>query len=967
MTPNRLHHVCAGLILLVLSIGVPPVARAVEVRGWTESMPPADMIAGAVAGKLPRGLEVVAVEIRKHTELPNPKVKVWHLETTAEVRATEDLFDVDAGGGPQVTYLVRKTAAGESRPVIAQVVLVIAADGKMSATVKYQPDAKSTFGQPRAVFTSGTVVVRGSAEEAARPAPAPTRAVPVAPAAAMSVIEARLRALVEANGVVHGEDPDVQPALPFTLRDVRFEADGVVKATFTRVSTHAQVPVVGRIRFGQIEFEMDEALREAWRHPSRPPLFLLTPDESALATCTRQVAIPFDPATNRALGERHQRLATPWETAARASSFILAEGDLWDLDAGTKVFESWIPHLGEIRTVRDAPGLFWKTAAEWGVALPVGALTDWGMGTIRPRGQEYAPAFVRDGSGWVAADGVRVVTLENGDFWRAEYDWSTGEMRHRRAVTSIGVFDGAKPLAWHGTQFYVERAGGGAKPVVRIDLASGDMVEMAKPHAFGGAEPYNANRINGSPDGRYLARQHPEGMIFLYDLVREEEFRMEGAHTATLYGQEQRVLDWPRMWASDRVFLGAFGWYDVASRTRRLISSLAPARGFESMNSHVTVVLPGGNFIDTVLVAVPLPPLPKVEERYRIDLRSGDLVRLPDFDEFSVAGNASAAWIDEIRYLFVRTQGGIAEVGVWLHDVRTPSPRRLTALLPDSIARNDARTWSDTMNHRYATSPFLLLPERDQVVFTAARGERRDLLLVSLADGRTDVLESGTAARHLARVIADPIDLNIAGTWTGHWDHASYTERARADAPVSAGDTLTVEEQFLRDLDESDPVRRERLLALFRQFNFGSMHRDRGYWDPVKAAREAEHYFDQQAAARRAELAATRDERARAVLLHDLQRWERGDFEGSEVQRLLLRPEFNRRTFDRERIHALLMREAAAAWTTSSDIAGDRDAFARSYADRMVEDILRDGRAAPSVSAPAALHEWNTRAGALAP
>lgn len=941
---------------------------AAEITGWEAGLPAQATITEAVTAKVPAHLEVLTIAIQKHAKAPNPAVEVWHIETAVTLRAKVPLFDAESGPGGAL-FLREKTAAQTERSVAAKVVLVFAPSKKPQLAASFLPPLDSAFGKPRSIFTGDSVIVRGTPEEAAWLASragtsgaSPTAAASTGPfpaaTAPLSPIETRLRALVAVNGVIHGEDPDVRPVLPFTLREVTFEAGGVVKATFTRITTHAMFPVVGQIRSNQIEFTGEPAFREAWRNPSRPPLFLLTADESALTSGTRQVAIPLDTDANRALGARHQRMVTPWETLARAAAFILADGALWDLDAKARVAGDWSPHSGSVRLVKDAPGLFWKVASEWGVALPVGGMTDWGMGTLRPRGDQYAPAFLRDGSGWVAADGVRVVMLEAGDFWRAEYDWSTGEFRHREQVTSVGVFDGAKPLAWYGAHFFVERPEGGAKPVVRIDLGTGDLVEMAKPYAFDGAANTSAGRVNGSPDGRYLAKQHPEGMIFLYDLVREEEFRLDGAHTAKLYGKDTRVLDWPRMWASERVFLGAYGWYDVANRTRRLVSSLAQTQGFESLDPMQTLVLPGGAFIDTVLVAVPIHPMPKIEERFRIDLRSGDMVRLPDFHEFSLA-SSMPAWIDEDRYLYVRDKGGLAEIGVWLYDVRTRTEKRLSALLPDSQAENDARAWSDRMNHRRAASSFLLLPERNQIVYVAKRGSQRDLLLVSLADGKTEVLEKATTATRLARVVAEPVDLDIARVWTGIWNHASYGEVERAAERQSDAGTLTAEERFLRDLTEIDPARRQRLIAIFGIYHdtIGrSAHHD--FWDPVKLAHEALLAIEQDAALKRAALAAEADERTRAVLQVELQRLERGDFHANDVTTLMVQPEFNRRTYDREKIHAALQREAANAWVSSPETPGTKEEFARYYADRLTDRIMEQGRLSQEANVPLILAEW---------
>jgi len=50
------------------------------VRGLVEPLPAADVFVSGVQRRLPSYLEVVDIEIRKHTEVPNPRVKVWHIE-----------------------------------------------------------------------------------------------------------------------------------------------------------------------------------------------------------------------------------------------------------------------------------------------------------------------------------------------------------------------------------------------------------------------------------------------------------------------------------------------------------------------------------------------------------------------------------------------------------------------------------------------------------------------------------------------------------------------------------------------------------------------------------------------------------------------------------------------------------------------------------------------------------------------
>jgi len=881
------------------------------------------------------------------------------------------LFTPEVRNGPRVTFLQRKSAAGDTHTLTAQMVLVLAAGSKAPPSVKFQPDAQQTFDQPRSMFALGTVLVRGSPEEAAwiasnpggAGAPTTARRPPTgttaSPAATVTKLEERLRALATANGAIHGEDPAMRPALPFALRDVSFEPGGIVKATFSRITTHVTLPVTGKIIGNQIEFVLEPAFREEWGNPSRPPLFLLSPDEASLTTGNRLPVIPLDPAANRAMGEKHRRMVQPWSEPAQAAAYILAEGELWNLDLKEKVADAWIPHLAGVQPVKDAPGLFWKTIDDWGVRAPYGGLNADGIGTLRPRGRNYAPAFLRDGSGWIATDAVRVVWLEGGDFWRGEFDWKTGEIRNRHQVTSLGVFDGAKPVAWFGNRFYVERPGAGATPIARVDLRTGELVEMAKPHAFGGVR--QSFPMRASPSGRYLAQDHADGLIFVYDVVREEEFRFEAAHVAKLFGKEQRTLDAPRAWANDQIFLGANGWYDVARRKRQLVAELPHGKGYESLSMEELVVLPGGNHIDTVLHAHPIQPLPALSDRYRIDLRSGEMIALPDYRPFSVAGSMLPAWIDAERYLFTRNTGSLSAIGVWLYDVRTKEEKRLTALLPDSQAINSGMAYSAEGSHRRADSPFLLLLDRNQVVFVAKRGEQRDLLLVGLADGKVEVLEKNTAARKLARVEATPIDLNAAGTWRDAWDPARFRGTGNEEKAAAVATNLTGEEQFLADLNEPNATARERYLKIYQLHRAAFVHESQDFWHPVRLAREAQREIDRDLAAKRAKLATVRDERERAVLQNDTQRLERGDYHANDVHLLMLNPDFNRRTYDRDRIYAVALREAANSWVGARDVRGDKEAFSRFYAQRFTDLLMQHGRMGPQIRGDVILGEWNNR------
>ena len=902
-------------------------------------------IIDSVAKQLPPHLELASIDIVAESDLPGARVKAKRLDAVVHLIVREPLYaSVESAAG--AITLAEKNPSG-ARLKLPAMIVTMPPELPVPPTTRFTLSHESAFGQPRSAF-AGSIALQPANAPAVKTqsSPSPSTAAPAAqpiPAANPTSVEGKLAAIAAANGSIFGQLPG-PPLQPFELANPSFKGDGVFTATLRRFHAPGEFEIVGTVQqtILRLAAEPADGLETSWSNQYQPPTFLLYPDQQDLTTGNRLLAIPLDPVSNAQLGATFKRTLQPWSDPSEISNFILADAQLWDLNSRSLVSSEWILPADQLRPVKDAPGLFWSDSLSPSASLPIGSLAATVASSKRPFGGETRFMAALQGEAWLAADGVRAVYRENGDFWRAEFDWNTCALRNQSRVTDLGVFGSAVPLAWFGNHFYLDRGrDGGNTPIVKIDLASGNLTEMARPHSFAGRLGHAPS--HSSPDGRFIINNHPDGILFVYDLLKEEEFRLSVELQASLYGETQRVLDIPKLWANNHTVVAAYGWFDLAQRRRVLFSELSlGATDLQSFSSYI-LGLPDDRYIDVLLEKHPASPLPKLESRFRINLQTSEAVPLPPPPTPNLATALYPTWIDTDRYLYLRDSGSLSEVGVWLYTVSSKSSTRLSPLAPLSSAINKGRILGSSFNlHDAPSSPFLVLPERNEVIFVAQKGADASLVLLPLDGSQAITLDPSTTARRLARLDPNPIDLDVSNTWTHHWNHSHYLATSATAAPSTQNlDTLTTRERFIARLLPDERQRSERLLALFDLFYPIIRNRpDLDYWDHNALVRESLKRCENRIAELQSKLSAA-SEAEKPTLRYDIARLQKGEYHANDIA--LNDRTINRAAFDRLKIHAILLADAEEIWNSRADLGSDKPAFANFLARRATELSLQTG------------------------
>ena len=81
----------------------------------------------------------------------------------------------------------------------------------------------------------------------------------------------------------------------------------------------------------------------------------------------------------------------------------------------------------------------------------------------------------------LAADFRRTVRLKDGDLHRGVFDWATGEIVSETKVTDLGILK-TRPFLLHGNIALLYGGFDQDKPIVRVDLVTGDVQEWSAEH-----------------------------------------------------------------------------------------------------------------------------------------------------------------------------------------------------------------------------------------------------------------------------------------------------------------------------------------------------------------------------------------------------------------------------------------------------------------------------------------------------
>ncbi len=228
-------------------------------------------------------------------------------------------------------------------------------------------------------------------------------------------------------------------------------------------------------------------------------------EQSQPATVTSIANPPAEPSADKP--------ALPWSNPEDAEHFIFIKNEIWDLRSFQKVL-TW-PHDYKyspsnprlVRGANDALVDLHHTDREG--AIP----SLW-----RLDGSEYRSSSLwkNDSSSntrnhWMAAEFMpddlrRVIYIDKGDLWRATIDWKEGKLADARQITKLGLLDPQKNklLHWHGNTAWLWGEFDKDKPVVRVNLLTGALMEMSSLGVFSPGD--RTGRTQRNPSGDLLYR-----------------------------------------------------------------------------------------------------------------------------------------------------------------------------------------------------------------------------------------------------------------------------------------------------------------------------------------------------------------------------------------------------------------------------------------------------------------------------
>lgn len=286
---------------------------------------------------------------------------------------------------------------------------------------------------------------------------------------------------------------------------------------------------------------------------------------------------------------------------------------------------------------------------------------------------------------YLSIDHARIIYFKDGDLWSSDVDWGEGAVRNARQVTRVGLLNGVEVIHWHGDYVFLQGNFSEEKPIVRVDLGTGSIEELARMDVFGPS-------MFANPTGRYLCASMTE-ILACYDVVEDRSFRismLEALNAVSEFAarrrhaplfdasrQPVRANTSPIRWLDDN---RAVGWNPVlvglldleAESVRPVFAPEGPQPGGGSLPMQVMTVdlLPGGEFVEVVQMSS------QSNEQIRVSLRDGSVDELPELQRQI----HPSAWLDERHLIYGKPQGGLSEIGTWLYDAETGDERRICSI-----------------------------------------------------------------------------------------------------------------------------------------------------------------------------------------------------------------------------------------------------------------------------------------------
>jgi hypothetical protein len=448
-----------------------------------------------------------------------------------------------------------------------------------------------------------------------------------------------------------------------------------------------------------------------------------------------------------------------WMKPGNASKFLCVDNDVYSIETLQPVAKGVLAGLRGARVIKDSPGVFYIGGSTEASQVPgIVKIPGWRFrpgdaANVKPL-EKLPKQDIRGQSAYLASDLRRVAYIDKGDWWRGDIDWAAGDVVNRKQVTSVGQFspNNQPVLGWFGNYLFVFGNFDEKKPVVRIDLVSGDLLEIPHSEVFHVRGTMHMGNVNPAGDRLIAAQRGDAKVIFAFDPYSAKEWTLPNIFKSPNGSTGPGLAPGSQVnWLDDDTALAVADLLLVKIDLAAGKTSVIPLP--EGSERGVGTFLPGGQ---AVMVPGYPPGAPRERANYQmkvLDLRSGKTMDMP---------RESGVWLDDRRYLYAKNTGGITQLGTYLFDRTTQKSVRLSSALM-------AGTGS-------------YIADRDEVMFPVNQPSQGTILVGA----------DGSNARRLetmdVAVIGEPIDLEWGKPATDLWDPARY--KPRPVNVVSAADAL---------------------------------------------------------------------------------------------------------------------------------------------------------------------------------
>lgn len=464
---------------------------------------------------------------------------------------------------------------------------------------------------------------------------------------------------------------------------------------------------------------------------------------------------------------------TPDTANWKPQDLFLVGQDLWSAETDELVEKNFAPGYRP-RWVAGRPDLLlyegrlppaWGFAGENTAVVPTGERA-WFAPEMcfppQPCAKTQIQPRTRGSGPFLSSDFRRVLYYQDGDLWTAEADWEGGDLVNRRQVTQIGVLGNPSIqqwppiLHWHANVVFIRADISTDRPVLKVDLATGDIEELPTAMLF---EP----DMFASPSGSRLCASQTE-LLVCRDLRTGETTRLRlpggtGFRDAIpdLFGDRKPArpgADVPEntVWVDDETALSHAT--DHVMGEPRLLSRLVRA-DFAAGTAVILYSTEPGHRIDRLDVLVgrrhvglQLSGNADATPVVRVSVEDGSAITLPPEVE------PGGVWLDARTYLYPRQDGGLAGLGTWVHDVETGTTTRICAFA--------------AFIFRYTTGTNVLAFPQFESVYFYSEAQGGGVVKADLAGGGCrQILSADKSRGTLQPVLGPPADLRIGTASNG--------------------------------------------------------------------------------------------------------------------------------------------------------------------------------------------------------